>query len=169
MAFRLKCYLLYSSLIVTPYSQSFYMFSINGSKKTSMSLPACLGHDTRVVNKRYFSLWHNHGGRLNMHIITGHILCGFLISLNEFIPSVLSPNLLFLGSLEKSSRCARSNCFHCLPSIGCQIFLSVLRFTCQSNSSASLGFENICFKQPIIGRYHIIRAGTFLSLELSLS
>jgi hypothetical protein len=57
----------------------------------------------RVVNKRYFYLWHNHGGRLNMHIITGHVLCGLLISLNEFIPSVLSPNLIFLGSLEKSS------------------------------------------------------------------
>jgi hypothetical protein len=27
-----------------------------------------------VVNKRYFLLWHNHGGRLNMHIITGHVL-----------------------------------------------------------------------------------------------
>jgi hypothetical protein len=50
----------------------------------------------RVVNKRYFHLWHNHGGRLNMHIITVHILCEFLISLNGFIPSVLSPNLIFL-------------------------------------------------------------------------
>jgi hypothetical protein len=69
MAFRLKCYLLYSSHIVTPYSQSFYMSSIIGSKKTSMSLPACLGPDMRVVNKRYFHMGHNHGGRLNMHMI----------------------------------------------------------------------------------------------------
>jgi hypothetical protein len=53
----------------------------------------------RVVNKRYFHLWHNHGGRLNIHIITGHVLCGFLISPNGFIPSVLSLNLIFLGSL----------------------------------------------------------------------
>jgi hypothetical protein len=38
-----------------------------------------------------------------MHIITGHILCGFLISLNGLIPSVLSPNLIFLGSLGQST------------------------------------------------------------------
>jgi hypothetical protein len=38
-----------------------------------------------------------------MHIITGHVLCEFLISLNGLIPSVLSPNLIFLGLLEKSS------------------------------------------------------------------
>jgi hypothetical protein len=31
----------------------------------------------RVVNRRYFQLWHNHGGRLYMHIITGQVLCGF--------------------------------------------------------------------------------------------
>jgi hypothetical protein len=48
-------------------------------------------------------LCHNHGGRLNMHIIIGHILCGFIISPNGLIPSMLSPNLIFLGSLEKSS------------------------------------------------------------------
>jgi hypothetical protein len=37
-----------------------------------------------------------------MHIITGHVLFGFLISLNGFISSVKSPNLIFFGSLEKS-------------------------------------------------------------------
>jgi hypothetical protein len=84
------------------YFQSFNMSSINDSKKISMSLPACLGSDMRVVNKRYFYFWHNHGERLNMHIITSHALYGFLISLNGLIPSVLSPNLIFLGSLEKS-------------------------------------------------------------------
>jgi hypothetical protein len=57
----------------------------------------------RVVNKRYFRLWHNHGRRLNMHIITSHVLCGFHISSNGLIPSVLSPSLIFLGSLEKSA------------------------------------------------------------------
>jgi hypothetical protein len=56
-----------------------------------------------------------------------------------------------------------------LPSTGCRIFPSVLRFTCQSNNSASLGFENICFKRSITSRYHITRAGTFLSLEPSMS
>jgi hypothetical protein len=48
----------------------------------------------RVVNKTYFRLWNNHGGRLNMHIITDHVLCVFLISLNGLISSVLSPNLI---------------------------------------------------------------------------
>jgi hypothetical protein len=169
MAFRLKYCLLYSSHIVTPSYQSFCMSSVNGSKKPSMSLLACLGLDMRVVNKRYHHLWHNHGGRLNMHIITSHVLCEFLMSPNGLIPSLLSPNLIFLRSLEKSSWCARSNCFHCLPSAGCQIFSSVLRFTCQSNSLASLGFESIRFKRSITGRYHITRARPFLYLEPSMS
>jgi hypothetical protein len=103
MAFRLKCCLLYSSHTLTPCFQSFYISSINGSKKTSMSIPACLGPNMSAVNKRYIHLWHNHGVRLNMHIITVHVLCEFLISLKGFIPSVLRPNLIFLGSLEKSS------------------------------------------------------------------
>jgi hypothetical protein len=29
----------------------------------------------RVVNRRYFHLWHNYGERLYMHIITGQVLC----------------------------------------------------------------------------------------------
>jgi hypothetical protein len=133
MAIRLKCSFLYSSHTLTPCSQSFRMSSINGSKKTSMSMPACLGPDMTVVNRRYFPLWHNHGGRLYMYIIAGQVLCGFLISLKGFIPSVLRPNLIFLGSFEKSSW-LRSICFHCLPSAGCQIFPSLFRWTCQSKS-----------------------------------
>jgi hypothetical protein len=127
MAFRLKCYLLYSSHTLTPCSQSFCMSSINGSKNISISTPACLGPDMRVVNRRYFRLWHNHGRRLYMHIITVHVLCGFLISLKGFIPMVLRPNLIFHGSLEKSSSWLRSKCFHYLPSVGCQIFPSLFR------------------------------------------
>jgi hypothetical protein len=165
MAFRLKCCLLYSSHTLTPCSQSFHISSINGSKKTSMSISACLGPDMSVVNKRYFRLWHNQGGRLNMHIITGHVLCGFLISLKWFIPSVLRPNLIFLGSLEKSSWWLRSKCLHCLPSAGCRIFQSAYLYICQSNSWATLGMENKCFKWSITGRYHITRAWTFLSLD----
>jgi hypothetical protein len=103
MAFRLKCCLLYSSHTLTPCFQSFCISSINGSKKTSISILACLGPDMSVVNKRYFHLWYNYGGRLNMHIITSNVLCGFLISPKRFIPAVLRPNLIFLGSLEKSS------------------------------------------------------------------
>jgi hypothetical protein len=81
----------------------YHMTSINGSKKTSMPLLACLGPDMRVGKKRYFRLWHNHGGRLNMHIITGHVLCGFLISPNGLIPSLLSPNLIFPSVLQFTS------------------------------------------------------------------
>jgi hypothetical protein len=73
------------------------MSSNDGSKKTSISMPACLGPDTRVVNRRYFRWCHNHGGRLYMHIITGQVLCGFLISPEGFIPSVLTLNLIFHG------------------------------------------------------------------------
>jgi hypothetical protein len=115
MAFRLKCSFLYSSHTLTPCFQSFCMSSINGSKKTSISTPVCLGPDMRVVNRRYFRLWHNHGGRLYMHIITGQVLCGFLISPKGFISSVLRPNLIFFGLLERSSSWLRSKCFHCLP------------------------------------------------------
>jgi hypothetical protein len=64
---------------------------------------ACLGPDMRVVDKRYFRLRHNHRERSNMYIIIVHVPCGFLISPNGFIPFVLSLNLIFLGSLEKSS------------------------------------------------------------------
>jgi hypothetical protein len=126
---------------------------------------ACLGADMRVVNRRYFRLWHNHGGRLHLHIITGQVVCGFLISLKGFIPSVLRPNLIFLGSLEMSSSWLRSKYFHCLSSAGCRIFPSLYHWICQSKSWASLALENICFKQSMTGMYHITRAWTFLSLD----
>jgi hypothetical protein len=132
-------------------------------------MPACLGPDMRVVNRRYFRLWHNHGGRLYMHIITGHILCGFLISLKGFIPSVLRPNLIFLELLEKFISWLRSKYFYCLPSAGYRIFSSLFRWACQSKSWASLALENICFKQSMTCRYHITRVGTFLSLDPWLS
>jgi hypothetical protein len=134
MTFRLKCCLLYSSHTLTPCSQNFCMSSINGSKKTSMSMPSCCLPDMRVVNRIYFCLWHNHGGRLYMHIITSQVLYGFLISPKGFIPSVLRQNLIFLGSIEKSSSWLRSKYFHCLPSAGCQIFPSVFHWTSQSKS-----------------------------------
>jgi hypothetical protein len=63
MTFRLKCCFLYSSHTLTSCLQSLCMSFINGSKKTSMSMLACLGLDMRVVNKRYFRSWHNHGGK----------------------------------------------------------------------------------------------------------
>jgi hypothetical protein len=125
MVFRLKCCFLYSS-------QSFYMSSINCSKKKYMSTPACLGPDMSVVNRRYFRLWHNHGGRWYMHIITSQVLYGFLISQKGFIPAVLIPNLTFIGSLEKSSSWVWSKYFHGLPLAGCLIFPSLFRWNCQS-------------------------------------
>jgi hypothetical protein len=134
MSFRLKCSFLYSSHTLTPCSQSFCMSSINGFKKTSMSMSACLGPDMRVINRRYFCLWHNHRGRLYMHITTGQVLCGFIISPKEFIPSVLRPNLIFLGSLEKSSSWLRLKCFHGLPSARCRILPSLFHWTCQRKS-----------------------------------
>jgi hypothetical protein len=117
MTFRLKCSFLYSSHTFTPGSQSSCMSSINGSKKTSISMPACLGPDMRVINRRYFRLWHNHGGRLYcMHIITGQVVCEFLISPKGFIPLVPRQNLILLASLEKYFSWLRSKYFHCLTS-----------------------------------------------------
>jgi hypothetical protein len=125
-------------LVLIPYIDPMFpkllYVSINGSKNASISTPACLGPDMRVINRRYFCLWHNYGGRLYMHMIPGQVLCGFLISPKGFIPLVLRPNLIFIGSLEKSSSQLRSKCFHCLPSAGCRIFPSLLYWTCQSKS-----------------------------------
>jgi hypothetical protein len=114
MTFRLKCSFSYSSHTLTPCSQSFCMSSINGSKNTYISMPSCLGSDRRVVNRRYFRLWHNHGGRLYMHTIMGQVLCGFPISPKGFIPLALRPDIIFLGSLEMSSSWLRLKCFHYL-------------------------------------------------------
>jgi hypothetical protein len=95
-------------------------------------------------------------------------LCEFLISPKGFIPSVLRSNIIFLGSLEKSSW-LRLKCFHCLPSAWCWIFPSLFCWTCQSWSCASIALENIRFKWSMTGRYHITRAETFLSLAPWLS
>jgi hypothetical protein len=132
-------------------------------------MSACFGPNMRVLNRRYFRLWHNLGGRLYMHIITGQVLCAFLISPKGFIPLVLRSNLIFLGSLQKCWSWLTSKCFHWLPSAGCQIFPCLIRWTCQSKSWASLALENICFKWSMIGRYLITRVGTFLSLDPWLS
>jgi hypothetical protein len=113
MAFRLKCCLLYSSHIVSSYSQSFCMSSINGSKNiyvnTSLFMTRYEGCQWKI------HLWYNHVGTWNIHIITDNVLCGFLISPDGFIPSMLSPGLIFHGSLEKSSWWAGSKFFHYLP------------------------------------------------------
>jgi hypothetical protein len=79
----------------------------------------------RVVNRRYVLLWHNHEERLYMNITTGKVLCGFLIPPKGLIPFVIRPNLIFLGSLEKSSSWLRLKCFHSLAIINRMSDLSI--------------------------------------------
>jgi hypothetical protein len=53
-----------------------------------------------------------------------------------------------------------------LPTIRRKLNLSIcLSLHMPKDSWASLGLENKCFKWSIIVRYHIIRVGTFLSLD----
>jgi hypothetical protein len=78
------------------------MSSIKGSKNTSMSTTGCVGLEIRMVSKSYFRFYINHGGRLKMGWITGHVSCLLLLSANRFISSVLSADLIFLCSSAKS-------------------------------------------------------------------
>jgi hypothetical protein len=159
----------YASQTRTPSSHSFYMSSIKGSKNTSISMSSCFGPETRIVNKRYFLLWHNHEGMLYMLRITDQVLCGFVISPKGFIPSVLKANLTFLGSLENSGWLT-SKVFHYWASAGWRRFPSFLHpsgVACQIMSLASLALENILFKRSSTGMYHITRARIFLSLTSS--
>jgi hypothetical protein len=60
-----------------------------------------------------------------------------------------------------SSRLSNPNKVQMFPLFTIRMILdfpSDFHFTCQSKSIASLGLENICFKQSITGRYHITRA-----------
>ena len=141
----------------------FFMSSIKGSKKTSMSTAGCVGPEIRSVSKRYFHFCINQRGRLYMVRITGHVLCLLLLSANGFIPSVLRANLTFRGSLANSGWLALKSC-HCLPSAGCCNFSSFLCSSeaCQLISWASSAFANKHLNRSITGRYHITNAGTFL-------
>src|SRR5664279_2761756 len=91
----------------------------------------------------YFLFMHNHWGRLYIHTNTGQVLCVLLWLPNGLSPSVLAPNLMFLGSAPNRGY-SRSNSYHWLASAGCLsfgsspssgFFLSV----CQRMSFASLG------------------------------
>jgi hypothetical protein len=115
------------------------MSSINGSKKTSMSLPACLGLDTRFVNRKYFHLWHNHGGRLNIPKVSmkGQVVADFIVDhavdvdhLVDFVQ--LKPwGLYFDGSVCSNGQGAE--CVIISPS-GMNIDLSIrLGFACTNN------------------------------------
>ena len=123
-------------------------------------MPGCFSPCMRMVSRRYFHLWHSHGGRLNMDSSTGHVLCVLLLSPNGFIPSMLNANRTFLFSSPKSSWLA-SKVFHWRASDGCRSFPSFFkgRSSCHVISLAVFGLENKSFRRSITGRYHITKAG----------
>src|SRR6185312_11125340 len=80
---------------------------------------------------------------------------------NGFIPSVLKPNLMFLGSLTKSGN-SLSTFLHRDPSAGCLNIRSCLRSSlCHRINLALDLFLKKRFKRGITGKYHITLAGTF--------
>ena len=100
MALRLKGYLAKPSKISIPSFHKVSISCIRGSRKTSISMPGCLGLCISTDSKRYFLFWHNHVGRLYIVSINGHVLWVLLLSPNGFIPSVLNANRTFLGSFQ---------------------------------------------------------------------
>src|ERR1041385_3311906 len=66
----------------------------------------------------YLLFMHNQEGRLYIHTYTRQVLCVLLWSLYGFTPSVLTPNLRFLGSAAKLAS-TPSNALHWLASEGC--------------------------------------------------
>jgi hypothetical protein len=128
-----------------------------------MSNPGCVGPEIGMVSKMYFRFYINHGGRLYMVRITGHVLCLLLISANGFIPSVLSANLTFLGSWTKSRWLSLKSC-HCFQSTGCRSFPSFLCSSeaCHHISLASSGLVNKHLNRSTRRRYHITKSGIFL-------
>jgi hypothetical protein len=87
MTFRWKCCFLYPSHSLTPCSQSFCTSSINGSKKSFMSMSTCLGPDMRVVNRRYFCLWPNHREDMLRRPEPRKPPCSCGLSIESFSPS----------------------------------------------------------------------------------
>jgi hypothetical protein len=171
MALRVKVSRRYASQTQTHSSHSFCMSSVKISKNISISMPACFSLEIRVFSIIYFLLWHNYIGMLYRPRITSQLLCGFIISPKGFILLVIKASLTFLISLENSGL-LRSKLFNYRASVGCQSFPSFLRpsiAACQIMSLASPMLENKCFKQSIIGRYHITRAEIILFIDLFFS
>lgn len=120
----------------------------------------------------YFLFMHNHGGRLYIHTNTGHVLCVLLWLPNGLSPSVLAPNLMFLGSVPKL-RYSASNAFHWVASEGCVnttssssfFFRSFITATflsaCQRINLASLGSAKYRCKRGMSGKYHTTFQGAF--------
>src|SRR5664279_5143756 len=118
----------------------------------------------------YFLFMHHHGGRLYIHTNTGQVLCVLLWWPNGLSPSVLTPNLMFLGSVPKLWYSA-SNAFHWLASEGCVSstfsFLfgsfSTVSFlsACQHMSFASLRSAKYRCRRGMRGKYHMTFRGAF--------
>ena len=151
-----------ASYICSPCLHSLSISYIKGLRNTSISMPVCLWPEIKLV-RRYFLFWHNHVGMFYTVKITGQVLWSLIFSLKGFIPSVLKPNRIFLGS-SLNSLCFSSILCHWLQSAGCAILSSST--LCSSShhvmSAASLGFRNIRLKRSVTGRYHITRAGILL-------
>ena len=97
---------------------------------------------------------------------TGQVLRVVLMLPNGFIPSVLSANLIFLGSFPKGSSPSKgrnlSMTLHCGESAGCLSIPSWTRFSaCQRISCAVSGFENKRFTRGPMGRYQHTFHGMF--------
>jgi len=89
MALRLKCYHETPSNISMPSFHKVFIYCIRGSRKTSISMPGCLGPYTRTDSKRYFLFWHNHIGRLYVVNMTSLAMCCgscFFHQMNSFHP-----------------------------------------------------------------------------------
>src|SRR5438128_1963047 len=87
-----------------------------------------------------------------------------------FIPSVLSPNLMFLTSFAKSGY-VLSTFLHYDPSAGCLSIvssLSLLRALCHCINWVCALFAKYRFKRGIMGKYHITLVGGSLLLRLIL-
>src|SRR6185312_9701742 len=151
---RSKFSCLYSSQTRTPSSfHSSKSSSTNGLRYTSISLPDCFGPWISTGVIMYFRFMHSQEGRLNIQRVTGHILRLLPHSPNGFIPSVLKPNLMFLGSLSKSGK-SLSTFLHWDPFVGCLSICSCLRSSlCHRINLALDLFLKKRFKRGITGKY----------------
>src|SRR3990170_5039111 len=113
----------------------------------------------------YFVFMHFHGGRLYVHTKTGHVLWLVVWFPNEFMPSVLAPSTMFLGSSVANPYTAL-NALHWLPSTRCLSFGSspssgFFLSACQRMSFASLGSTKYRWRRGVIGKYHTTFWGDF--------
>src|SRR3989337_2557136 len=95
----------------------------------------------------YFVFMHFHGGRLYIHTKTGHVLWLVFWFPNGFMPSILAPSMMFLGSYAANPYTAL-NALHWLASARCLSFGSspssgFFLSACQRMSFASLGSMKI--------------------------